>query len=56
MFAFYDVSSTCGLTVNKTKFSGVTREYFIMAEEMPWDYGGTLYNSYDGGLLNQTGR
>ena len=35
---------------------GVTRTYFIAAEEVIWDYGPSGKNKFKGGNLTETGR
>ena len=56
MFAFYNVNDTCGKPVNGSSETGITKHYYIAAEEVEWDYGPTGYDSFDGSWLNKTGR
>ncbi len=57
MFAFYNVNSTCAKNnTNATENIVKTREYYVAAEEVEWDYAASGYNSFDGQWLNQSAR
>ena len=55
MFAFYNAKQCSSKPVTPT-VTGTTREYFLTAEEVEWDYGPSGMNRYDGGALNKAGR
>lgn len=55
MQAFFDVT-TCGKTQPKETLNGITRKYYIAAEEVEWDYAPSGLNKYDGGTLLDIGR
>ena len=59
MFAFFNVTQCAGHTVAPpVQTGGVTRTYYIAAEESIWDYGPSGMNNFQvgGGKLNKSER
>ena len=57
MSALYNVTNCAGTNVpNDKPLDGKTREYFIAAEEVIWDYAPTGLDNFNGGNLTSEDR
>lgn len=56
MYALFNVTTCARDAVTLAPSGGITRKYFIAAEEKMWDYGPSGVNKMNGDQLTRPGR
>ena len=56
MYTLFNVTKCAGDVVPPVASSGITRKYFIAAEEKMWNYGPSGVNKMNGDQLTKPGR